>query len=135
MPLAIARAAHAFAINGDYALNVSSHTAKPLMAGLLQRLGVDQAKHPSKSVVRGYAVGQLQKTRKPLPLGLTKLDNLSPVVSPSYDGTQSDDQYVQQLVALGASHAGVRHPAQVLYQAAALGLGHARLTAGGFDAP
>ena len=85
--------------------------------------------------MRGNAVGQLQETRKLLPLGLTKLDDLSPVVCPSYDGTQRNDQYVQQLVALGACHAGVGHCAQVLYQAAALGFGHATLTTGGFDAP
>jgi hypothetical protein len=58
-------------------------------------------------------------------LGLTKFDYLSPVVGSSYDGAQRDDQYVQQLMALCAHHARVRHFAQVFYQAEALGFCHA----------
>lgn len=116
-------------------LHASSHAAQPLVAALFQRFVVDQPKHPGKGVVRGDAVGQLQKTGKPLLPGLTKLDDLCPVVDASYDGAQCNDQYVQQRVALGACHAEVGYFAQVLNQAAALGLAHAGFAMGSFDAP
>ena len=85
MFLAVTRTAHAFAVNGDHALDAPGHATQPLVTGLFQRFGVDQPEHSGEGVVRGDAVGQLQETRKPLLLGLAKLDDLGPVVGATYD--------------------------------------------------
>ena len=55
--LAIACAAHAFTVNGHYALNTPGKAAQPLVAGLLQCFGVDESKHPREGVMGGDAVG------------------------------------------------------------------------------
>ena len=115
MFLAAACTAHAFAVNGDHALDAPGYATQPLVTGLFQRFGIDQPEHPREGVVRGDAVGQLQETRKPLLLGLAKFDDLGPMVCSSYDGAQRNGQYVQEVMALGACHARVWHFAQVVY--------------------
>ena len=49
--LAVTRTAYAFAVNGDYALDTPGYATEPLVAGLLQRFGVDQPEHPREGVV------------------------------------------------------------------------------------
>ena len=59
--------------------------------------------------MRGNAVGQLLKPLEPRQLGMAKLNDFRPVISPANDSAQGNCQYVHQLVALGAPHTRVGH--------------------------
>jgi hypothetical protein len=123
---AITRTAHAFAVHGHHAAHASDQTGEPLVAGAFQRLCVDQAKHPGEGVVRGDAVGPLQKGSEPRLPGLAKFDHFRPVVGPAHDCVQGNGQDIEQLMALGPQQAGIWHFAEVVPQALVRFVGHAR---------
>ena len=115
--IALAAAAHAFAINGHCALHLTGELSQPLLAGLLQLLGVEQAKHPGKGVVRGHPGRQGDKACKPVAVQLPKLRNFHPVVCASDGGAQCNSQDGLQFVPTGSVGARVLDDLQVLQQA------------------
>ena len=97
------------AINGHhFSLDQLAHRSHPLAETGSKLFRVQHAEYPTKGVVRGNPVGQLQKPVKPFPLGLAKLLDLHPVVCSTEDGAQGYHDDVQQLVQLGTSPSGIR---------------------------
>ncbi|CAM3901610.1 hypothetical protein POHY109586_24440 [Polaromonas hydrogenivorans] len=121
---AMARAAHALAINGHHALDLAGNALQPVDAYFLQRLRVNELEHPAKRVVRGNAIGQLQKRGEPFLLCLAKLHHVNPVIGPADNRAQRNHQNVHQFMAPCALDARIGHLPQVLHQACPGALRH-----------
>lgn len=96
-PPPVMRAPQALAVNGyHFPGRERRHRLHPLHKAALERLRVQQPKHPSKRVVRRNAVRQLQKPLQPLPLGFPKGFHFHPTFGPTHNRTDGNGHYVQQ---------------------------------------
>ena len=101
-------APQSLAINGRHlSLDQLAHRIHPVGEAGGEPLWVQHAEYPTEGIVRGNPVGQLQEPVKPFPFGLAELLDLHPVVRAADDGTQGDDDDVQQFVAFGPPISGV----------------------------
>ena len=114
--IALAAAAHALAVDRHRALHLAGHLRQPLLAGQLQLPGIEQAKHPRKSIVRGNATGQWHKAGKPVLVLFAELGYFHPVVRSCDGGAQRNSQDRLQFVTARALYSRVRNSLQVLQQ-------------------
>jgi hypothetical protein len=115
--ITLGAAAHALAIYRHCALHLACNLGQPLLAHLLQALGIKHAKHPGKGVVRGYATRQGHQASKPFVVLLAKLSHLHPVVRACDGGAQGYNQNGLQIVPAPSVNAGIADKLQMLKQA------------------
>ena len=102
-------ASNRLAVYGDH-LTCGQLTDRhhPLAEEALEALRVQHRKEPAECVMRGYAVGQVQKPAQPLSLRLAELLDVHPGVGSAHHGADGDHHDVGQAVSLGALHTMIR---------------------------
>ena len=97
--LAVKRMADRLSINGHMSnLMGSQPLTNPLAKTLLKLVGIDPYEHPTKGIMRGYAMLQRQEASQPLFLTLGIQRNFLPALSASNHSTDGHDENLEQVV-------------------------------------
>ena len=92
------------------------HLGQPQLTGQLQLLGIEQAKHPGKGVVRGDARGQGDEADEPVVVQFAELGHFHPVVCACDGGAQCHGEDGLEFMAARARKAWIGDELQVLQQ-------------------
>jgi hypothetical protein len=69
---------------------------KPGGKALFQLIEIEAGNHPAKGIVGGNAVGQVKKPAQPGAFRSAKRFYRNPVIRPTDDGTDGDDEHIEQ---------------------------------------
>ena len=102
------------AVDGDVVdLQRAAGGLDPAQQAALEGHGVEAVEEALEGVVRRGIVGQIEETRQPVPALAAEGFDLLPGVGIGDDGAQSDDDDVEEAVALAVLAAGILEGAEV----------------------
>ena len=93
--------AERLAVDGDaLLLQRQVQRPQPSLQAAQELLRIQAGKHAAERIVRGNAVGKLEKASKPVPLGQAELLDVDPTIRAANGGAQGDGHHVDQQVLL-----------------------------------